>query len=91
MRTLTTSDLKQSLGDALAAAAVEPVTITRHGKPRFVLMSVEEFERRPLPFPRAYSVHDTPDDLRDALLDALDRQIADLSNALPEATPTGAA
>lgn len=91
MRTLTTSDLKQSLGDALAAAAVEPVAITRHGKPRFVLMSVEEFERRPLPYPRAYSVHDTPDDLRDALLGSLDRQIADLSDALPDATTNGAA
>ncbi|MFN0114383.1 MAG: type II toxin-antitoxin system Phd/YefM family antitoxin [Paracoccaceae bacterium] len=76
MKTMTSSKIKQSLGDALAAAALEPVAITRHGKTRFVLMSVEEFERRPAPYPRAYSVHDTPDDLRDAILDALGSQIA---------------
>ncbi len=44
MKTIPTTELKQNLGDVLAAAAVEPVTLTRHGKPRFVLMSIEAYE-----------------------------------------------
>jgi prevent-host-death family protein len=79
MRTLTTSDLKQSLGDALAAAAVEPVTITRHGKPRFVLMSVEEFERRRTgDHRRAYATNELPDEIAHPLIAALEKQLADL-------------
>ena len=31
-------------GDVLDAAARAPVTITRHRKPRYVLMSVERYE-----------------------------------------------
>ncbi len=46
MRTFPSSDFKQAFGDVLNAASREPVTITRHNKPRYVLMSVEDYERR---------------------------------------------
>jgi len=46
MRSYPSTDLKQNLGDVLAAASQEPVSITRHNKPRFVLMSREAYEAR---------------------------------------------
>jgi prevent-host-death family protein len=46
MRTFPSSDLKQILGDVLNAASREPVTITKHNKPRYVLMSVEDYDQR---------------------------------------------
>lgn len=46
MRSFPSSDLKQTLGDVLTVANREPVTITKHNKPRYVLMSVEDYELR---------------------------------------------
>lgn len=46
MRSFPSTDLKQTLGDVLNAANREPVAITRHNKPRYVLMSVEDYEQR---------------------------------------------
>lgn len=63
MRNYPSTDLKQKLGDVLDAASREPVSITRHSKPRFVLMSVEAYEAR---FPnderRTYAVEEMPDE-----------------------------
>ena len=75
------SDLKQRTGDVLAAAARGPVTITKHNKPRFVVMTVEAYEARHAPPPdprRAYRVDELPHDLA-ALLEAdLLRQNAEI-------------
>jgi prevent-host-death family protein len=79
MKTVTSTDLKQSLGDVLAAAASEPVTITRHGTPRFVLMTLDELERQRAPYPRAYSVDNAPDDLTEMILSALDDRLSQAS------------
>ncbi len=45
MREYSSTELANNTGDVLAAAASEDVKITRHGKPRFVIMSRERFER----------------------------------------------
>ncbi|MGR3795953.1 type II toxin-antitoxin system prevent-host-death family antitoxin [Vannielia sp. SX4] len=45
MREYSATDLANKTGDVLAAAAREEVEITRHGKPRYVIMSHERFER----------------------------------------------
>lgn len=44
MKRYPSTDLKQNLGDVLAAASQQPVSITRHNKPRYVLMSIETYE-----------------------------------------------
>ena len=41
MRHFTATELANNTGDVLAAAAQEPVRIQRHGKSRYVLLSVE--------------------------------------------------
>lgn len=46
MRSFPSSDLKQTLGDVLHAASHGPVTITKHSKPRYVLMSIDDYEQR---------------------------------------------
>ncbi|MEZ2127886.1 MULTISPECIES: type II toxin-antitoxin system Phd/YefM family antitoxin [unclassified Sinorhizobium] len=45
MRQFTTADLNKQVGDVTDAASREPVILTRHNKPRFVLMSYEHYER----------------------------------------------
>ncbi len=45
MRQFSSTDLGNKTGDVLAAASQEPVAIARHGKPRFVVLTTEKYER----------------------------------------------
>ena len=45
MKTYSTSDLVRAIGDVTHAAVTEPVVITHHAKPRYVLMSIAAYER----------------------------------------------
>ncbi|HTV71734.1 MAG TPA: type II toxin-antitoxin system Phd/YefM family antitoxin [Rhizobiaceae bacterium] len=73
MKTFAFSDLNRQSGEVLDAALAAPVTLTKHGKPKVVVMSIAEFER--LTYPRAYSIHDMPDDVRDELLAGLNELV----------------
>ncbi len=44
MKQFPAGDLTRNTGDLFEAAAVAPVAITKHRKPRFVMMSMERFE-----------------------------------------------
>jgi prevent-host-death family protein len=82
MITFASTDLKQTLGDVLAAAAQGPVAISRHKKPRFVLMTIEHYERRNPGDPRrAYHVSDAPPDQVDELLASIEEQLEELKDA----------
>lgn len=70
MRSFSFSDLNRQSGDVLDAALVEPVTLTKRGKPKIVMMSMAEFER--LAYPRVYPIDDMPDDIREELLAGLE-------------------
>ena len=41
----STSDLSRKSGDIIARALQAPVTITQRGKPRLIMMSLEEYNR----------------------------------------------
>jgi prevent-host-death family protein len=71
MKQFSTADLARRVGDVTHAASQAPVTITHHNKPRYVLMSVEAFER--LNPQRAYSIDDIPDEVAEWLLPGLDK------------------
>ena len=43
MKEFSITDLSNKRGDVLTAASQEPVTITRYGKPRFIILSTEAF------------------------------------------------
>ncbi|HEY6632663.1 MAG TPA: type II toxin-antitoxin system Phd/YefM family antitoxin [Rhizobiaceae bacterium] len=72
MRRYPSTDLKQKLGDVLAVASREPVAITKHGKSRFVLMSLETYQTR---FPddprRSHAIEEMPQEHLDLLEGAL--------------------
>ena len=75
MRQFTTGDLNKQVGDVTDAAAREPVVLTKHRKPRFVLMSYEHYERmRTGGDPRqAYHVSAMPEEHRGLFLAEIDR------------------
>ncbi len=75
MRSFTTNDLNKQVGDVTDAAAKAPVIITRHRKPRFVMMSYELYRRlRQTTDPRrAYGLGETPHDIAELFGDELDR------------------
>jgi prevent-host-death family protein len=70
----STSDLSRKSGDIIAEALRHPVTITQRSKPRLVLMNIEDYERliRAADPRRVYRTDQTPDEIRDFLLPALD-------------------
>lgn len=73
MRQFSSTELANKTGDVLAAAAEAPVTIARHGKPRFVVLSQDAFARLQAGAETRRAIHVA--DLSDAEADAL---IADL-------------
>lgn len=63
MKVFPATDLKQNTGDVLDAANREPVAITRHNKPRYVLMSLDAYNARfASDTRRAIAVDEMPDD-----------------------------
>ena len=44
MRTFSTSDLSRKSGDIIASALQAPVSISQRGKPRLIVLSVEQYE-----------------------------------------------
>lgn len=79
MRQFSTVELTQQIGTVTHAASREPVTITQHRKPRFVLMSIEDYERmqaqgRPR---RVYGPGEAPPELAGMLADELERRLQD--------------
>ena len=43
MKQFSSTELANQTGDVLAAAAQRPVTIAKHGKARFVVLTTEQF------------------------------------------------
>lgn len=75
MRSFTTHDLNKQVGEVTDAATKSPVVITRHRKPRFVMMSYEHYQRiKETSDPRrAYGAGETPPDIAVLFGDELDR------------------
>ncbi len=79
MKQFAAGDLTRNTGDLFEAAAVSPVAITKHRKPRFVVMSMERFEA--LTTGRstqvALDVTDMPDDLGKLLDTGIEKHFRD--------------
>ncbi|MBM3551182.1 MAG: type II toxin-antitoxin system Phd/YefM family antitoxin [Alphaproteobacteria bacterium] len=75
MRRFTTVDLDKNLGDVKAVAAREPVVITEHRKDRFVMMSIEDFNRlrAGADVQYVFGAGETPPALADLLTKEIDR------------------
>ena len=71
------ADLARNTGDILDAASRSPVTITKHRKPRFVLMSYERYAAMTgRTDQQAHRLDDMPYDLKAAMIAGLDRDLA---------------
>lgn len=70
MKSFTLSDLNRRSGKVLNAALAGPVTLTRHGKPKLVVLSVEDYQA--LTYPRAYTVANAPQHVHDELMAGID-------------------
>lgn len=73
------SELARHPADVLDAASRRPVAITKHKKPRYMLMSVEHYERlvkagNPQ---QSFQTSELPPDLRDELLTGIDAELAE--------------
>lgn len=77
MKQFSSTELANQTGDVLAAAAQAPVSIARHGKPRFVVLSAEAYERLRSQGETRRAFHVS--DLTDAEADTL---IADLQDSI---------
>jgi prevent-host-death family protein len=75
MRAFTTHDLNKQVGEVTDAATKSPVVITRHRKPRFVMMSYEHYERiKAANDPRrVYGPGETPADIAELFGPEIDR------------------
>jgi len=73
------SDLTRKTGEILHAATIAPITLTNHGKPRHVILSVEEYERlkNGSSSREAYKVEELPTELRNELLSGIDALLDD--------------
>ena len=77
MREFTTVDLNKHVGNITDAAMREPVLITHHRRPRFVLMNIDEFNKlskdRPDDVRTAFTLETMPDELENGILALADQ------------------
>lgn len=73
MREFSTVELTQKIGDVTHLARREPVAITQHRRQRFVLMSIEDYERlvRRGDMRQAWTATEVPEDLANEMEAAL--------------------
>ncbi|MCV6547617.1 MAG: type II toxin-antitoxin system prevent-host-death family antitoxin [Cohaesibacter sp.] len=78
-REFRASDLTRKTCEILHEATIAPIILTNHGKPRHVVMSVEEYERlkSARTLHKAFKTDELPQDLRDELLSGIDAQLDD--------------
>ncbi len=79
MKSFSLSELNRQSGEVVDAAMVAPISLTKRGKPKLVMMPYEEYER--LNVTRAYTLENAPDSVNNELMEALDEIIEDFKHA----------
>ncbi|WP_140846757.1 type II toxin-antitoxin system prevent-host-death family antitoxin [Paracoccus sp. FO-3] len=71
------ADLTRHTSDLFEAAIRSPVAITKHRKPRFVLMSMDQYRKLTQgPTQQVHMLDEMPDDLRALMIEGLERDTA---------------
>lgn len=78
MKEFSTVELARDIRTVTIAASKAPVAITQHRRPRYVLMSVEDFERlaRQADSRRTYGPGEAPAEVADLFAEAIDDFLA---------------
>ena len=73
MKTYSMGDFQRHTGDIADEAAKEPITLTRYGKPKYVLISHESYQRLLTreQTQRSYLLDSLPEDVRAELMEEL--------------------
>ena len=79
MKSFSLSALNRQSGEVVDAAMVAPVSLTKRGKPKLVMMPFEAYER--LRITRAYTLENAPDEVNNELMGAIDEILEDLKDA----------
>lgn len=61
MRHVSSQELQRNIGQVQDMALQEPVSITRHGRERLVLLSAEEYQRLKIRDKQALAAKEIPD------------------------------
>ena len=81
MRQFSTAELVKQIGDVTHAASQEPVAITQHRKPRYVLMTVEQYELMKRSDPRrAFGPNELPPNEAARVVASLEQSIEELES-----------
>lgn len=77
MKEFAAADLTRKTGDLFEAATISPVAITKHRKPRYVIMSMERYESltHGQDTRRAFHVDDLSHDESESLISGLQHSI----------------
>jgi prevent-host-death family protein len=79
MKSFSLSELNRQSGEVVDAAMVAPVSLTKRGKPKLVMMPYEIYERwNPT---KAYTIENAPEEVNAELLEAIDEILEDLKHA----------
>jgi prevent-host-death family protein len=70
MKSFSLSELNRAPGQIVDAALAAPVELTKHGKPKLVVMPYEVYER--LNVTKAYTLENAPEDVHNELMEAID-------------------
>lgn len=82
MKTFAFSDLNRQSGEVLDAALAGPVTLTKRGKPKVVMLSVEQFDRLAR-HRRAYTLANAPDHIHEELMAGIEEILTETDAAEP--------
>lgn len=81
MKQFTFSDMNRALGEILEAALVEPVTLTKRGKDKLVILTAEQYRKLiGRSHTAAYDLMDAPEDIHQELMTGLE-DIIEADNA----------
>lgn len=75
MKTFSLSDLNRQSGEVVDAAMAGPVSLTKRGKPKLVMMDAGTYEI--LRHGKVFTIENAPDAVNDLLLEALDDILAE--------------
>ncbi|MBW9052435.1 type II toxin-antitoxin system prevent-host-death family antitoxin [Rhizobium mesosinicum] len=78
MKQFSFSDMNRASGEILETALIEPVTLTKRGKEKLVILTAEQYRKLlGRSHTAAYSPEDAPDSVHDELMSGLGALLED--------------
>lgn len=74
MKTFSLSELNRQSGEVVDAAMIAPISLTKRGKPKLVVMNAVTYEM--LKRGRAYTIENAPEDVHELLIEGLNEMLA---------------